>query len=75
MNKRAILNAIDLSTRRKRREATSFVVDIIFRIFREEENYMNRIPENLQSGDAFVAAEDTLASLDETAAILTDAFD
>lgn len=75
MNKRAILNAIDLSTRRKRREATSFVVDIIFRIFREEENYMNRIPENLQSGDAFVAAEDTLASLDEAAAILTDAFD
>lgn len=75
MNKLAILNSIDLSTRRKRRDATALVVDILLRISREEERYMNRIPDNLQSGDAFTAAEETLSSLDEAAAILTEAFD
>jgi predicted restriction endonuclease len=74
MNKHAILDAFDLSTRRKRREATSFIVDIIFRIYSAEEDYMNRIPDNLQSGDAFANAEETLVSLDEAASILSDAF-
>lgn len=73
-NKRAILNAFDLSTRSKRRDAAFFVIDFLFRIYREEEGYMNRIPVNLQSGNAFLAAEETLACLDEAASILTDAF-
>lgn len=75
MNKRSILDSFDLSTRRKRREAARIVIDILSGIYREEESYMNRIPENLQAGDAFSAAEETLVSLDEAAIILSDAFE
>jgi hypothetical protein len=44
------------------------------RIMRAEEDYMNRIPVNLQAGEACAAAEYTVDVINEAIVSLEDAF-
>jgi len=65
---------LDLSTRPKRRQAVSLVIMWLIRICSEEEAYQKRIPTNLQGGDAYAAAEESIDSIGEAIAILVDAY-
>jgi hypothetical protein len=48
----SIFGTVDISSRPKRRRAVSLIVDELSQIRKEEETYMERIPHNLQEGDA-----------------------
>jgi len=54
---KSILDSIDVSTRRKRRKAVVFVIELLEKIRHAEERYMERIPLNLQSGNAYFEAD------------------
>ncbi len=72
---RAFINSIDLSTRRKRRAATVLAEHFIELIYEQEEAYQGRIPENLQGGDAYAAAEETMETLQVCIDCLLSAYD
>ena len=67
-------DSIDVSTRPKRRRVVALVVKLVDRIHFQESSYLNRIPDNLQTGDAFAAAEDSVTYLEEALAALHDAY-
>jgi len=52
-----LLLAADFSTLAKRRKAVSLVLDMLGRVQAAEAAYMDRMPANLQNGDAFAEAE------------------
>jgi len=74
MARTALLNSFDCSTRRKRRAAFRFALDLLERVRIAEEAYLGRIPENLQSGDAYAAADETVDILTDGIVFLSDAF-
>jgi len=51
------INSINVSTRAKRRQATSTAIALLERIRSAEEASMNRIPENFQFGETFANAD------------------
>jgi len=67
-------DAVDISTRQKRRRAISNIIKMISRIHNAEFEYMERIPENLQGGDAYSAAEESLDMLNDAIDALSDAY-
>ena len=75
MKQNAFIASIDVSTRRKRRVATTLVITLLEKIHLAEEKYQENIPENLQGSSAYSAAEETLDSLFEAMWILAGAFD
>lgn len=68
------LGSVDISTRPKRRIAVSKIVRLLNLIYSEEEEYLNRIPLNLQGGNAYDAAEDSLSCLIDAIDSLSDAY-
>ncbi len=74
-DQQAFINSIDLSTRKKRREAAELAVDFIELIYRREATYQQRIPLNLQGGDAYAAAEETMDTLHAAMDDLLSAYD
>ena len=72
---RAAIKSIDLSTRRKRRAATAVALDLLESIRLAEESYLLRIPLNLQGGDAYTSAEDTVGYLIDAIVTLADAYE
>jgi hypothetical protein len=58
--------AVDVSSRQKRRQAVSFVIELLSHIRLAEEAYMERIPENFQGGDAYADAECSIEAIDGT---------
>lgn len=71
----SVFGGIDISTRPKRRKAVSLVIPFIARIYQQELEYLGRIPENLQGGDAYAAADSSLDMLDEAMTYLIAAYD
>jgi hypothetical protein len=69
------IEALDISTRPKRRRAVTIIIRALGQIYMEEFNYMNRIPTNLHGADAYSAADDTLDYLDEAMCTLNYAYD
>lgn len=61
-------------TRGQRRKAMMIVISELTMIKDAEEAYMDNIPENLCSGPAGEAAEQTVQTLEEAIALLEDAF-
>jgi hypothetical protein len=53
----AYLDSVDVSTRGKRRNAMVLVIELLEKIRNAEEQYMEKIPLNLQSGDAYYETE------------------
>jgi hypothetical protein len=72
---RAFIESIDLSTRKKRRQAAGLAAHFILLICHNEEAYQQRIPQNLRDGDAFAAAEETIEMLTFSIDFLTDAYE
>lgn len=68
------LGSIDISTRPSRRKAVSRIVGVLTLIYSEEEAYLNRIPTNLQGGEAYAAAEESTELLAEAIGSLIDAY-
>ena len=68
------LMSIDVSTRSKRRRATSFVVDLLERVHSAEYANLDRFPLNLQNGDAFANAECSLEVIADAIVCLADAY-
>jgi hypothetical protein len=68
------LGSIDFSSRPNRRKAVSRIVGILTLICSEEESYINRIPLNLQGGEAYAAAEESVVMLTDAIDSLLDAY-
>ena len=66
--------APDLSTRRQRRAAAQEAASLLERIRDNEGQYRDNIPENLQGGSAYEAAEQCIAMLDEALDMLASAY-
>jgi len=70
--KHASKNSID--TRNRRRRQLNILIPQLENIRDKEEAYMLRIPENLQSGSAYEAAELTIDTLDQAIELLKEAY-
>ena len=66
--------APNLSTRRQRRAAAQEAASLLERIRDNEGRYRDNIPENLQGGSAYEAAEQCVAMLDEALDLLGSAY-
>jgi hypothetical protein len=65
---------LSTATRGARRKATDAVVRTLRRICDAEAAYLDNIPENLRSGPACEASEQSVEALTEAVDILTEAF-
>ena len=72
---KAVFGNVDISTRPKRRRATSLIITKLSYILYAEQEYMDRIPINLKSGPAFAAADYSADCLIEAILILMSAYD
>lgn len=73
-NVKPFLDTVDVSSRPKRRKAVSAIIATLAFIRDEETAYMERIPQNLQDGDAYAAADSAVEFLTEAIDLLMDAF-
>ena len=71
---KAIIDSIDVSTRGKRRKAAALVVKLTGKIHDAEMRYLDRIPENLRSCEAYADAENSVEMLSDAIAALLDAY-
>ena len=71
---KSILDSIDVSTRRKRRKAMTLVIELLEKIRHAEEQYMERMPINLQSGGAYTAADESVDAIIEAIIGLLNAY-
>ena len=70
----AALGAFDFSTRPKRRQAVSHIIKLLGQIQNEEFAYLSRIPPNLQGGEAYDAADDSISYLVDAIDALQEAY-
>jgi hypothetical protein len=71
---KSLLDSIDVSTRGKRRKAMLLAIELLEKIRHAEELYMERIPPNLQSGDAYATADESVDVLTDAIIGLLDAY-
>jgi len=69
------LDSADLSSRGKRRKAAVLAAGFLGRIRDAEEAYLMRVPDNLQSSDACLAAEGSVSFLEEAIDATSSAYD
>ena len=69
-----VIPLIDVSTRSKRRRATSFVLNLLGRMHSAEWDNLERFPHNLRHGAAYAKADYSLDALAEAVAVLWDAY-
>jgi len=58
-----VLN-FDLSTRRKRRLAMSFIIKLLEMIYYAERNYMKKLPANMHGLKSYAVADDAIIIID-----------
>ncbi|MDR0491854.1 MAG: hypothetical protein LBH28_11490 [Oscillospiraceae bacterium] len=68
------IGAIDVSSRSKRLQAVSIVIDLLEKIRVAEEENIDRFPANLRFGYAFVKAGDSLEFITDAIIGLRDAY-
>ena len=73
-NMKIIFDSFDVSTRGRRRKAVSLIVDLLDKIQTAEQDYIHRIPYNLQTGDAYELSEFSVGMLTEAMNSLIDAY-
>jgi len=71
---KSIAATFDISTRGKRRKAVLYIIDLLKKIREAEENYMAKVPLNLQSGDAYAAADESVDAIIDAVNCLEDAY-
>jgi hypothetical protein len=64
----------DLSTRRQRRTAVCSIIRQLERVRDNEQQYLDNIPDNLQTGTAFANAEHCISMLEEALDLLHSAY-
>ena len=69
-----MLTSDDITTRPKRRRIVDMLIAELKMIRDAEEVYIHRIPINLQSGDAYSAADNCIDTLTDAIDILSDAY-
>ena len=75
MNKNNLISLFDVSTRRKRRESTITIAAILKNIQWAEAEYRDRIPDNMQGGDAYIAADEAVDAIDDAICAVLCIFD
>ena len=70
----SVFGAIDISTRPKRRRIVSMIITELSHIRKAEETYMERIPINMQHGDAYAAADYSVDLLNDAIITLMEAY-
>ena len=73
-NVKSWVDSLDVSTRGKRRKAVSIVISMLEKIHGAEFDYMERVPMNLQAGDAYAAADYCVDILADSIVLLLDAY-
>jgi hypothetical protein len=68
------IDGLDLSTRPKRRQALAHTITVLEYIRDREEAYQERIPFNMQGGEAYAAAADSVSILNDAIECLVDAY-
>jgi hypothetical protein len=68
-------SADSVSTRQKRRRVIHRVIRLIETVLEAEMQYLENIPENLQSGPMYEMAEQTISNLEEAIEFLNGAFE
>ena len=71
---KSLVDSVDVSTRGKRRKAVTAIIKMLDKIHYAEMAYMHRIPTNLQSGEAYEAAEYSADSIEDAINTLYDAY-
>ena len=56
--------SFDISTRRKRRIAMSFIIEFLEMIYRAEYDYMERLPINLHGSKSYSIADNSIIIFD-----------
>jgi hypothetical protein len=67
-------SALRIATRRERRSSLKNIVSMLVYVRDAEEAYKSRIPQNLEGGPAYQAAESAIDMLDEAISLLDEAF-
>lgn len=75
MKTKAIIDAIDVTSRRKRKAAVSIALHLLENVRIAEEAYLERIPLNLQGGDAYAVTEDVIDILTDSIITLMSVYD
>ena len=70
----SVFGSVDITLRPKRRRAVSLIITELSRIRNEEESYMERIPMNMQGGDAYAAADNSVDLLTDAIISLMEAY-
>ena len=65
---------VDVTTRRKRREILSIAVQLLEQIRQAEEAYLERVPENFQLSEAYVATEEYVGFIADALDSLRDVY-
>ena len=68
------LSALDFSTKGKRRTFVRRMIEQLEAVKEAEENYRDNIPENLQGGQAYEAAEQAIEQMENALDSLKEAF-
>jgi hypothetical protein len=70
----SVFGSVDISTRPKRRRVVSLIITELSHIRNEEERYLERIPSNMHTGDAYAAAEDSVDMMTNAIVNLIEAY-
>jgi len=70
----SVFGSVDITARPKRRRAVSLIITELSRIRGAEEAYMERIPMNMQGGDAYAAADCSVDLLTDAIISLMEAY-
>lgn len=70
---KSILDSFDVTSRKNRRKIVEIIKEIE-KIRDNEEAYIQRIPLNLQNGDAYADAENSVETLNEVIDTLIDVY-
>ena len=71
---KAVFASLDISTRPKRRKAVDMIITELQKICEHEEVYIERIPLNMQGGEAYSNAEDSISILTDAVDLLIEAY-
>jgi len=74
MKNKLFTGFVDVTTRRKRREILSIAVQLLEQIRQAEEAYLERVPENFQSSEAYVATEEYVGFIADALDSLRDVY-
>lgn len=75
MKTKVILGSIDVTSRRKRKAAVSIALHILEEVRIAEEAYLERVPLNLQGGDAYAITEEVIDILTDSIITLMSVYD